>query len=90
VTECFPATQAADQLVVQRRIGPRLLKFALGFDKTTLPFLQIHTRVAPGRNLLCLEPATHDRLPREDALKGDPRPARKRFSLEISLQANCD
>ena len=85
VTQCFAATEAADQLVLQRQIGASTLKFALAFDKTTLPFLQIHTRAAPGGNLVCIEPATHDRLPRERTLKGVSQPTNKRFRLEIDL-----
>ena len=85
VTACFAAKDAADQIIVQRKVGNDMLKLGLSFDRSTLPFLQIHTRATPGSNLVCLEPVTHDRLPRARALAGLPRSTRKRFRLAIEL-----
>ena len=85
VTQCYAASDAEDRVLLQRRIGGDLQKFSLRFDKSTLPFLQIHTRATPGSNLVCIEPVTHDRLPRAQALEGLVQPAQKRFRLEVVL-----
>ena len=85
VTECFSAQDTADQIVVQRKVGTDTLKFGLSFDKTPLPFVQIHTRASPCSNLLCIEPATHDRRPREEVLSEGSRSSRVRFRLTIEL-----
>lgn len=85
VTECFDARDAAEQVVVQRDTGHHLIKLALSFDKSSLPYLQIHTRVAPGSNLLCIEPVTHDRRPRAQTVAGKAQPLSKRFRLALEL-----
>ena len=90
VTECYPAASAADKVLFQRQIGQTSLKLGVAFESSTLPFLQIHTRTAPGSNLICLEPATHDRQPRAHSLNGQPQPTRKRFQLKIDLEVTTD
>lgn len=85
VTECFDARDAAEQIVVQRDTDRHRIKLALSFEKSNLPYLQIHTRVTPGSNLLCIEPVTHDRRPRAQIVPGKAQPLCKRFRLAIDL-----
>ena len=58
-------------------------------DGTDLPWLQTHRRAEPGRNLFCIEPATHDRKPRAELFKnGDVELlARREFSIKIAFSA---
>ena len=88
VTECFDALSAAEQVVVQRDAEFHRMMLALTFDKSSLPYLQIHTRTSPGSNLLCIEPVTHDRLPRAQVLEREPHSSSKRFHLELDLHVD--
>ena len=85
VTECFDALNAAEKVVVERHTERGRLMLALAFDKSSLPYLQIHTRPPPDGNLLCIEPVTHDRLPRAQTLEREPHSNSKRFHLELDL-----
>jgi Domain of unknown function (DUF4432) len=63
-------------------------RFALSFDADALPVFQTLRNMAPGINLICLEPATHERLPRAELRKQgllDPLPAGtvRRFALDF-------
>ena len=88
VTECFDALNAAEQVVVQRETDQRRMMLALAFDKSSLPYLQIHTRPSPDGNLMCIEPVTHDRLPRAQTLEGTCFASRKSFHLELVLSVD--
>ena len=52
----------------------------------SLPFLQFHRRTRPGANLFCIEPVSHDRLPRAELVAAEPpmaAPFEARFSLSF-------
>lgn len=83
-TTCEPAAAEGTAVQVARRIGAPRVLFRLEAPAETLPWLQFHRRPAPDGGLFCIEPATHDRLPRADLPPGatGPRgPVLRRFRL---------
>lgn len=63
-------------------------RFLLKYDGRKLPFLQTLRNAQEGINVLCIEPATHDRLPRKElresgALSPTSRGASHKFQLEM-------
>ena len=63
-------------------------RFGLRFDPEVLPVFQTLRNSAPGINLVCLEPATHERKPREALRAAGCLPASKtgqthRFDLDL-------
>ncbi|OHV77285.1 hypothetical protein LCM4573_11055 [Rhizobium sp. LCM 4573] len=62
--------------------------FRLKYDGRKLPFLQTLRNAHEGINVFCIEPATHDRLPRKElremeALASTPRGGSHMFHLEM-------
>lgn len=74
---------------VELTAGPNAgVGFRLKYDGGTLPFLQTLRDAREGINVLCIEPATHDRLPRKElrergALVPTPRGGAHVFRLEM-------
>tara|TARA_R110002126_G_scaffold185573_1_gene334072 strand:- start:47 stop:976 length:930 start_codon:yes stop_codon:yes gene_type:complete len=66
-TRCFPSPPAPANIRIINERARRRMALGLRYETETLPYLQTHRRAEPG-NLFCLEPASHDRLPRGDAL----------------------
>lgn len=51
---------------LENRVGTKIIRVSLQFDGSDLPFLQTFGLLENGTNLFCLEPATHDRKPRDE------------------------
>ena len=49
--------------------GPQAPAFTVKYDGDELPYLQTLRNTADGINLFCIEPATHDRVPRAELRK---------------------
>lgn len=49
--------------------GPQAPAFMVSYDGDALPYLQTLRNKADGINLFCIEPATHDRVPRAELRK---------------------
>lgn len=84
-----PAGQGAAEVVLSAGDGANVPRFRLGFDAEALPVFQVLRNATPGVNLVCLEPATHDRLPRADLRASGalvPTPVGKGRAFHLSLQ----
>lgn len=78
-TRIEPAPSRPYEISMGSSLGTLAPGLRLRVDGGGLPFLQLHRRTAPGVELLCIEPVTHDRAPREalvgeaDTLSGERR-----------------
>ncbi len=66
-TACEPALAGGPPVRVSDGGADPRLRFRLRFDGQSLPWLQFHRRANGG--LFCIEPATHDRRPRNELLR---------------------
>lgn len=83
------ATRCEVELSATKSGGAR---FRLNYDGDELPFLQTLRNADEGINLFCIEPATHDRLPRHQlresgALVPTPRGGSHLFHLEMQFDS---
>lgn len=86
----LPLAHGPARIAVVRETAGLHAGLVLSFDGAALPYLQTYRRPEPGLNLFCLEPVTHDRLPRAElrrrgALVAQPAGTPLSFSLTLTF-----
>ncbi len=68
-------------------VSPKGAVLELQYDGAQLPWLQTYRRAQEDVNLFCLEPVSHDRIPRAELLatNSTPTPLEQSFSLRFSF-----
>lgn len=86
-----PVAAGASTLRLRRATADLVATLEVTQDVGTLPFLQFHHNPARDATLLCVEPTSHDRRPRDELLAGQVAWVGQRsrdFSLDLRFDVS--